>query len=79
MEKCWICKRTKDEIVDELVKMENGNAERKNTLMKEIEFIRAEETDFPNVHYCSVCDAVLADFILKEGVVTEEDDDSPTE
>ncbi len=79
METCWICKRTKEEIVDELVKMENGNMERKNALMKEIEFIRAEESDFPNVHYCSVCDAVLADFILKEGVVTQEEREEETD
>lgn len=72
MEKCWICKRTKEEIVNELVQLENANPQRKETLMKEIEFIPAEDSDYPHVRYCSVCDSVLADFILKEGVLTEE-------
>ncbi|MEK6970759.1 MAG: hypothetical protein AABW68_03640 [archaeon] len=74
MEKCWICRRTKGEIIEELIRMESGNANRKAELEKEIEFIRAEESDFPTIYYCSVCDSVLTDFILKEGVVIEEED-----
>ena len=76
MEKCWICKRTKDEIENELAQIEKADAQQKQKLNEAIHFIRAEESDYPNVHYCSVCDSLLADFILKEGVITEEDEDS---
>jgi len=69
MVQCWFCRRTKEEILAELKRMNIPHEE------KEIVFMQAEESDYPNLHYCSVCDSILADFILKEGVVTEEDEE----
>ncbi|MEK6821167.1 MAG: hypothetical protein AABY11_02085 [archaeon] len=75
MEKCWICRRTKEEIVNDVAMIENANASRKEELKKHIEFTKAEESDYPHVMYCTVCENILGDFILKEGVLTEDDEE----
>ncbi|MFH0970471.1 MAG: hypothetical protein V1776_03360 [Candidatus Diapherotrites archaeon] len=73
MEKCWICHRTKEEIIKELNEMNISHKK------EDIFLTPAEESDFPKIMYCSVCENVLGDFIIKEGVVFDEEDMSDSD
>lgn len=62
--KCWVCKRTKEEIVDELYNLNQtglGNKElTKETMGNSVEFIEYnnDETSCVNIFVCNICNSL---------------------